>query len=280
MPEHVRRDAIVCGEDGREPGFVGEQRTDVVEFARIRDERTVDVAPRARRGASRSVREPDALVAESPEVCDREPRTSLVVVAHPAGIVGHRFGATDDHERHARGSGGEICRIEMPRHGDDRVDTEIDQALQSAPQQSAIPPSVAEDHAEARFVRGILDPVDDVRVVLVAQVGQEHSDEVAATADKPLRPSVRAVSEPVGRVLDALSARGADARFAAQGRGDERLRHARRTRDVDDRRSGRGGHRSSVPDRRCSGSKTLWNVPDPFTCEPRERHPALVASSS
>src|SRR5699024_1561736 len=104
--------------------------------------------------------------------------------------------------------------------------------------------------------------------------------EVAAAADEALRPSVRAVAELIRGCRDALPACGADARLAAQRSRDERFRDARRSGDVDDRRSGRGGHGSSVPDGERRLVATLWNVPDPFTCGTRGRHLALVAFSA
>ena len=207
---------------------------------------------------------------------------ALLVVAHPSGAVGHRLGAADDDERHAqaRGRGGECAGVEVPCHRDDRIHAEVDQALQAVEQQPAVTPAVAQDHAEPRLVRRILDAVDDIGVVLVAQVGQQHPDEVAAAADEALRPSVRAVAELIRGCRDALPACGADARLAAQRSqtSDFETPAARATSTIVGR--GEGGHGSSVPDGERRIVATLWNVPDPFTCGTRGRHLALVAFSA
>ncbi len=125
---------------------------------------------------------------------------------------------------------------------DDAVDGEGGELPHLLGQQLRIVSAVADQNAEPHVAGRILDAIHDVRVVRVAEIRQEHSDDASLPPDQRSGPDVRAIAELVSDAQDAFPRRRAHAGIVADRQRHERFRHPRGLRDVDDRCPVAHGH--------------------------------------
>ena len=174
------------------------------------------------------------LVAEIDQVVDGQPGAELVVVDDDVDAV--ELDVTFPYDDRRRVGGGLDERLAGRRDAeqDQPVDPELQERLDRLVLEGGIPLAVADQHAQSVAVQALLQPVEELGVERVVQVGDERADQVGTAFDQAARDRVGPVAELAGRLQHGLPAVLADVRRSAQYERDQRFGDAGSLGDVAD----------------------------------------------